>query len=131
MKDATVPLTVYETPNPEHNVSPLYTVYCERMEDFTDPARCWIVKERYGAWDEKEIDPTKKKFKIDVTTLSPNEPQHYLTLDEAHEQAEKQMMLRVRSGFCYLFVRDFYEAPWHKIFKVSPDGRRVEIPVRK
>jgi len=39
-------------------------------------------------------------------------------------------MLRAKNGFKYLFVRDFYEAPWHKRYEILPDGKLREIPVK-
>jgi hypothetical protein len=95
--------TDYKTPDPQVNVSELYSVFCVQMSNALSLERSWVVNERYGAWDEAEPDP-KKKFKINVKTLSPTESEHYLTLDEAHERANAQLMLRVRSGFKYLFV---------------------------
>jgi hypothetical protein len=123
------PQTVYKTPDPQANVSELYSIFCQQMSNATSLAKSWVVSERYGAWDEAEPDP-KKKFKINVTTLSPTDPQHYLTLDEAHEQCNKQVMLRVRNGFKYLFVHDFFDAPWFRRYEVLPDGKRREIPVK-
>ncbi len=123
------PQTVYKTPDPQLNVSELYSIFCVQMSNALSLEKSWVVNERYGAWDEAEPDP-KKKFKINVKTLSPTEPKHYLTLDEAHEQANRQVMLRVRSGFKYLFVHDFLDAPWFKRYEVFPDGERREIPVK-
>jgi len=87
------PQTVYKTPDPQANVSELYSIYCVQMSNALSLEKSWVVNERYGAWDEAEPDPTKEKFKIDVKTLSPTDPQHYLTLDEAQEQANRQVML--------------------------------------
>jgi hypothetical protein len=123
------PQTVYKTPDPQVNISELYSIFCVQMSNALSLEKSWVVNERYGAWDEAEPDP-KKKFKINVKTLSPIEPKHYLTLDEAHEQANGQVMLRVRSGFKYLFVHDFLDAPWFKRYEVFPDGERREIPVK-
>jgi hypothetical protein len=122
------PQTVYKTPNPQASVSELYTIFCQQMSNALTLERSWVVHERYGAWDENEPDP-KQKFRINVTTLSPTEPRHYLTLDEAHKQCDEQVMLRVRSGFKYLFVHDFFDAPWYKRYEVFPDGTRREIPL--
>jgi len=127
--NVSVPQTVYKTPEPEENVSELYTIYCQQMPDATTRGKCWIVKERYGAWDGGEPDP-KKKFKIGVTTLSPTDPRHYLTADEAEKQADAQVLSRAKSGFKYLFVRNFYEAPWHKRYEILPDGKLREIPMK-
>jgi hypothetical protein len=92
--------------------------------------KSWVVNERYGAWDEAEPDPQKPKFKINVRTLGPTEPQHYLTLEEAQAQADDQVMLRVASGFKYLFVHDFFDAPWYRRYEVLPDGEHREIPIK-
>jgi hypothetical protein len=69
---ASVPKTVYKTPNPEEQVSELYTVYAEELPESKDPQKRRVVKERYGAWDEAEPDP-KRKLKIKVFTLSPTD----------------------------------------------------------
>lgn len=121
--------TLYKTPNPEHAVSELYTIFAVRMSNALFPEKSWVAYERYGAWDEAEPNP-KLKFKINVKTLSPTDPHHYLTLDEAHKQCDEQVMFRVRSGFKYLFVLDPYDAPWYRRFEVSPDGKRTEIPLK-
>jgi len=124
-----VPQTIYRTPEPEENVSELYTIYCQQMPDVPNSGKCWIVKERYGAWDEAEPDP-KKKFKFDATTLSPSDPWHYLTAEEAEQQADAQVLLRARNGFKYLFIRDFYDAPWYKRYEILPDSKLREMPVK-
>lgn len=122
------PQTLYKTPEPQVNVSELYSIFCVQMSNALSLEKSWVVNERYGAWDEAEADP-KKKFKINVKTLSPTEPRHYLTLEEAHKQANQQVMLRVASDFKYLFVHDFFDAPWFKRYEVLLDGKRREIPV--
>jgi hypothetical protein len=123
------PRTVYKTPEPQANVSELYSIYCQQMSNATSLEKSWVLSERYGAWDEVEPDP-KRKFKINVVTLSPTDPQHYLTLDEAHKQCDEQVMVRVRIGFKYVFVHDFLDAPWFRSYEVLPDGKRREIPVK-
>ena len=60
--------------------------------------KSWVAVERYDACDEEEPD-AKQKFKINAKTLSPTDPRHYLTIDEAHKQCDEQVMLRVRNGF--------------------------------
>jgi hypothetical protein len=121
--------TLYRTPNPEHEVSELYTIFAVRMSNALSPEKSWVVYERYGAWDEAEPDP-KQKFKINVKTLSPSDPQHYFTLDEVYKQCDEQVMFRVRSGFKYVFVLHPYDAPWYRRFEISPDGKRTEIPLK-
>ena len=123
------PQTVYKTPDPQVNVSELYSIFAVQMSNALSLQKSWVVNERYGAWDEAEPDP-KKKFKINVKTLSPTEPQHYLTLDEAHTQCNEQVMVRVGHGFKYLFIHDFLDAPWFRRYEVLPDGKRREIPVK-
>ena len=87
-----------------------------------------MVKERYGAWDQAEPDP-QRKFKIKVFTLSPNDPVHCLTLDEAQRQVDQQVRFRAQNGFKYLFVRDFFDAPWYKRYEILPDGTERELPL--
>jgi hypothetical protein len=115
---ATVPKTVYKTPNPQKNVSELYTVFAEQLPEATDPKKRWVVKKRYGAWDE-----ASQKFEINVRTLGPTDPKHCVTIEEAHAQVDQQIQFRAKSGFKYLFVRDFFDAPWFKRYEIQPDGR--------
>jgi hypothetical protein len=126
--DSAPPQSVYKTPDPHANVSEVYTIYAQQMSNAHSLEKSWVVIERYGAWDEKEPDP-KQKFKINVKTLSPTDPQHYLTIDEAHKQCDDQVLFRVRDGFKYLFIHDFFNPPWYKRFEVSSDGTRREIPL--
>jgi hypothetical protein len=123
------PQTVYKTPDPQGNISELYSISCQQMSNAVSLEKSWVVSERYGAWDEAEPDP-KQKFKINVKTLSPTDPQHYPTLNEAQNQANEQVMLRVRNGFKYLFIHDFFDAPWYRRYEVFPDGKRREIPIK-
>jgi hypothetical protein len=127
--NSTPPQTVYKTPDRKANVSELYTIYAQQMSNAHSPEKSWVAVERYGAWDEKEPDP-RQKFKINVKTLSPTDPQHYLTIDEAHKQCDEQVMLRVRNGFKYLFVHDILDAPWYRRYELFPDGKRREIPLK-
>lgn len=127
--DSAPPQTVYKTPDPQANVSELYTIFAQQMSNAQSLEKSWVAVERYGAWDENESDP-KKKFKINVKALSPTDPRHYLTIQEAHKQCDEQVMLRVRDGFKYLFVHDFFDAPWYKRYEVFPDGTRREIPIK-
>lgn len=119
--------TLYKTANPQFNVSELYLIFAQQMSNAQSLEKSWVVCERYGAWDEAEPD-AKQKFKINVKTLSPTDPEHYLTLEEAYKQCGEQVVFRVRDGFKYLFVRDFHDAPWHRRYEVSLDGNRREIP---
>jgi hypothetical protein len=127
--DSAPPQTVYKTSDPQLNVSELYTIFAQQMSNAESLEKSWVVCERYGAWDEAEPDP-KQKFKINVKTLSPTDPQQYLTIEEAHKQCDLQVMLRVRNGFKYLFVHDFLDAPWYRRYEVLPDGSRREIPLK-
>jgi hypothetical protein len=127
--DSSPPQTVYKTPDPQLNVSELYTIFAQQMSDAQSLEKSWVVCERYGAWDEAEPDQ-KQKFKINVKTLSPTDPRNYLTIEEAHKQCDEQVMIRVRSGFRYLFVHNFLDAPWYRRYEVLPDGTRLEIQVK-
>ena len=89
----TLLVTVYNTPHPHRELSPLYTLHAEIHADATDPKTYWFGREKFGYWEEAEPDP-KKRFKRDVNTLSPTDPDHCLTIDEAHEFIKKQVLFR-------------------------------------
>jgi hypothetical protein len=118
----TVPQTVYKTPNPEREVSELYTIFADVLPAATDLQRRWVVNERHGWWDERD-----KQFKNKAETLSPTDPKHCVTIEEAHKIIDRQVFLRAKAGFKYLFVRDFYDAPWYKSYEILPDGTHKEI----
>lgn len=123
------PQTVNETPNPQEKVSEPYTVYAEELPQAVHQDRRWVEKERFGAWKEAAQEP-EKKFKIDVQTLSPTDPEHCLTLEDAYKQIDEQIKLRARDGFKYLFVRDFLESPWYKRYEILPDGKKRKLPLK-
>src|SRR6267378_4461422 len=100
---ATIPKVVYKTPNPEARVSEGYTIFAEVLSGATAPANCWVVKEIHGYWDEAEPDP-KQKFKNRATSLSPTDPQHCVTIQEAHKIIDEQVLYRAKTGFKYLLM---------------------------
>ena len=83
------------------------------------------MKERHGYWDEHET--AGEKFKLKVTTLSPTDPAHCVSLSEAHALVDEQVLLRAKSGFKYLFTLDYFGPPWHKRYIVQPDGTYLEV----
>lgn len=93
-----------------------------------DPKKCWVVMEKFGYWDEAESDQ-EKKFKNEVRTLSATNPADCLTIEEAHEFINKQVLFRASQGFKYLFTLDPFGAPWYKRYEVLPDGSWREMPV--
>lgn len=118
----TVPQTLYSTPDPQRQISELYVINAEELATATDPERRWVIKEQHGYWDEQS-----KKFLLNVVTLRPNDPRHCLTLDEAHTAVERQVMVRVKSGFKYLFEWSPYGPPWFERCEVLLDGTRKEL----
>ena len=119
----TVPKTVYKTPHPQDEVSELYTIFADVLPNASDPQKRWVVNEKHGWWDEDS-----KTFLHAVTTLSPNDPKHCVTIEEAHEIIDRQVLLRARSGFRYLFIKDFFDAPGgFQRFEILPDGTQREI----
>jgi hypothetical protein len=52
----------------------------------------------------------------------PNEPHLCVSLDDIHEEVEKQVMVRVRSGFKYQMEWYPYEPPFYRKFEIQPDG---------
>ena len=122
----TIPKTVYKTPEPEARVSELYTIFADVLPGATDPTRCWVVKENHGYWDEAETNPTEK-FKNRATSLSPTDPKHCVTIHEAFELIDRQVLHRAQSGFRYLFMLNPFGPP-HDRFEIMPDGTQREIP---
>jgi|SRR6516164_1355334 hypothetical protein len=123
-----IPMTVYKVPNPLEDVSELYTVYADVLPSATDPKKRWIVHEIHGYWDENETDPNVRKFKNRATTLSPNDPKHCVTLEEALELVNKQVLFRAKSGFKYMRMLDRCGPP-HKLYEVTPNGTYREMPL--
>src|SRR5215472_16863232 len=93
------PKTVYRTPNPEHGISEDYEISIEPAPGAPDPQRCWIVRELHGYYEE-----ATKTYHQNVETLHPNEPPHFLTLEEAIREADKQVLFRAKEGFHFLFT---------------------------
>ena len=121
----TIPKSVYKTPYPEDGVSEVYTIFADELPEATDPTKCWIVKETHGYWDEAEPDP-KKKFKNKAVSLSPTEPRHCVTIEEAHKIIDAQVLLRSKSGFKYVLMLDMLGPP-HKRYEILSDGTYREI----
>jgi hypothetical protein len=122
-----IPKVVYKVPNPDDNFSELYIVFGEELLTATDPDRIWVVKETHGFWDDAD---TEKKFKKNTDTLSPNDPKHCLSIEEAFEAIDRQVASRARSGFKYMFTRDFFDPPFFKKFEILPDGTQRELPAK-
>jgi hypothetical protein len=125
---AMVPKTVYQTPNPAQDISECYTVWAEVLPEATDPKKQWVVKEKHGYWDERG---QPKKFKHEVVTLGPTDPVHWLSVEEAQKAIDKQVSSRANQGFKYLFVHDFYDAPWFRRYEILSDGTEQEMPYPK
>jgi hypothetical protein len=123
----TIPMTVYKVPDPEDEVSELYTIYADELLSATDPEKRWVVNELHGYWDEKEPDPKAKKFKNRATTLSPTHPKHCVTIDEAFKIMNAQVLSRAKSGFKYMRMLSMFGPP-HKLYEVMPDGKYREMP---
>lgn len=123
----TILVTVYDTPHPHRGLSPLYTLHAEIHPAAMDPKKCWVVMEKFGYWDEAESDQ-EKKFKNEVRTLSATNPADCLTIEEAHEFINKQVLFRASQGFKYLFTLDPFGAPWYKRYEVLSDGSWREMP---
>jgi hypothetical protein len=126
----TIPMTVYKTPDVEEEVSELYTIYADELPGATDPKKRWVVNEIHGYWDENEPDPKVKKFKNVATTLSPNDPKHCITIEEAFKIMNKQVLFRSKSGFKYMRMLDMFGPP-HKLYEVMPDGKYREMALPK
>jgi hypothetical protein len=117
----TVPQVLYDTPNPLPNISELYKIDGVVLETATDPAKCWVIREEHGYWDEKE-----KKFLHRATTLQPNEEKYCLSIHDAWKEIEKQIMRRVKEGFKYQFEWDPYDSPFYKRYEILEDGTKLE-----
>jgi hypothetical protein len=71
----TVPMVMYNVPNPQDDFSELYVIYGEELAAATAPQKRWAPMETHGYWDEAEPDPTQK-FKLRNATLAPTEKRH-------------------------------------------------------
>jgi hypothetical protein len=98
----TVPKTVYKTPHPQDEVSELYTIFADVLPNASDPQKRWVVNEKHGWWDEDS-----KTFLHAVTTLSPNDPKHCVTIEEAHEIIDRQVLLRAGQVLGIFLSRTF------------------------
>jgi hypothetical protein len=124
----TIPMTVYKVPDAEAEVSELYTIYADELPTATDPKKRWVVNEIHGYWDEHEPDPSVNKFKNKAVTLSPTDPQHCVTIEEAWKIMNNQVLSRAKSGFKYMRTLDMFGPP-HKLYEVMPDGKYREMPL--
>lgn len=125
--NTTVPVTVYKTPDPQQGISELYTIYAQVLPIAPNAERCWVIKEKHGYWDENARDP-QQKFKHQVTTLSPEDPMHCLTIEEVHKQIDAQVLVRAKNGFEYMFTLNQFDPPWFTRFQVLPDGSYKKLP---
>lgn len=118
------PKTVYRTPTPEAGVSEAYEIFIDVVHGAPDSQRCWIVREIHGYYEE-----AAKTYHHKVETLHPNEPRHFLTLEEAMRVADQQVLLRARQGFHFLFTMNYNQAPWYSRFEVVlPAGEIKPLP---
>jgi hypothetical protein len=115
-------MCLYATPNPVRYISEVYFSYTEQLETAKDPKECWVLMEEHGWFDD-----AVKKFQINATTLNPS-PQHGVGLDEVHRLTEKQISLRVKQGFKYLFDLDPFGPPWYKQYEILPNGTWRAMP---
>jgi hypothetical protein len=113
------PKTVYRTPTPEWQISECYEIWIEAFPGAPDRNRCWIVREVHGYYDE-----ATKTYHHKVETLHPTDPRHFLTIEEAMREADKQVLLRARQGFHFLFTLDYMKPspPWYERFEVVLPG---------
>jgi hypothetical protein len=85
------------------------------------------VNELHGYWDEQEPDP-KKKFKNKAVTLSPTDPRHCVTIEEASKIMNAQVLARAKSGFKYMRMLNMLGPP-HELYEVMPDGEYRAMPL--
>jgi hypothetical protein len=117
------PKSVYQKPNPELYISESYSIFIESVANTADPARCWIVRETHGWYDD-----TTKTFLHKVETLHPIDPLHFMTFEEAQKAADRQVLLRAKSGFRFLFTMG-NDKDWHQRFEVIiPSGELKPLP---
>ena len=124
LPEAPFPRTVYRTPNPEFEVSECYEISIHPVPGASDPQRCWIVREFHGYFEE-----ATKTYHYQVETLHPNEPRHFMTFEEVMKAANEQILRRAKDGFCFLFTKNYRNAPWYNRFEVIlPSGNLKELP---
>lgn len=118
------PKTVYRTPTPEYQISETYEITIESFPNPAEPSRCWIVRELHGWYDE-----ATRTFHHKVETLHPTDPKHFMTLEEAQRDADKQVLRRANEGFHFLFTIDYFNPPWYSRFEVVlPSGQIKPLP---
>jgi hypothetical protein len=119
----TLPQVLYNTRDPELESakSQLYIVMGVLLDTAVDPVKLWVVKEECGDWDEQG-----KIYKKRATTFHPNDPSLCVSLEEVHEQVEKQVMVRAQSGFKYQRQVNPFGPPDTLKFEIQADGTRKE-----
>jgi hypothetical protein len=115
----TTPQVLYNTPDPLANPSELYKVNAAVLDTAADPIRRWVVMEEHGYWDQ-----ATKQFLCRQPTLSPNDPKHCLSLEDAFNAVDAHVMARAKSGFKYLFEWYPYEPSFFRRFEIQKDGTR-------
>lgn len=118
------PKALYRTPNPEFGFSEWYEIVIDPFPGpVPDSHRRWFVRELHGWWEE-----ATKTYHHKVETLHPTDPKYFLTIDEAMDQANKQVLLRAKDGFRFLFTIDpkKQEPPWHEQFEVVLPGGEIK-----
>lgn len=120
------PKTIFRTPTPEFEISETYEIFIKPVPGVPDPHECWIVREMHGWYDQRT-----KSFLYKVETLEPADKRHFLTCEEAINQANLHVLLRAKDGFRFLFIMRYTEPspPWYDRLEVLlPDGEYRPLP---
>jgi len=120
------PKKVFRMPNPQFQVSEMYEISIMPVPGASDPHECWVVREMHGYLDE-----VTKTFHNVVETLHPDDRLHFLTCEEAINQANQRVLFHARNGFRFLFVMNYAEPtpPWYGRFEVIlPAGEYRALP---
>lgn len=119
LEDNTVPQVLYNTRDPLSQPSELYTINAVKLDPIPDPAKCWVVKEEHGYWDEAQ-----KKFLARATTLRPTDPKYAVSIEQAFKDVQAQVMVRVKEGFKFQLEWYPYAPPFYERYEIQPDGTR-------
>lgn len=114
------PKTLFQTRNPEFEVSETYEISIEPVPGVSDLHECWIVREMYGYFDA-----ATKTFRHVVETLHPIGDRRFFTCAEAINQANERVLFLAKKGFHFLFVTSYTEPtpPWYECLEVVlPSG---------
>src|SRR6476469_305627 len=95
-------------------------------------SQCDITSERETLFLRKMVRPGGLElptFRFVGGFRATRDPRHFLTLEEAIDQANKQFLYLALQGFHFLFTVDYFNPPWYSRFEVVlPSGELRPLP---